>query len=334
MAMKKRRLGRQRPRGLRARTRLHGHVRVLRPARRRRVDRDASTARSSSASNFLDTADIYGPFTNEELVGQAICSGKRDASCSPPSSASCAARTARSAASTAGPTTCARPRGSPAPARRRHDRPLLPAPRRSQRRRSRTRSARWPSWCRPARCAISACPRPRRRRIRRAHKVHPITALQSEYSLWSRDPEDDILADLPRARHRLRRLQPARPRLPDRPDQELEDLAGRRLAGACSRASRARTSTRTSRWCDRIEEIAAKRAASRRRSSRWPGCSPRATTSSPSPAPSAEVPRGERSPPSRRAHSATTSARIETAAPKGVAAGERYPEVGRALIDR
>lgn len=29
--------------------------------------------------------------------------------------------------------------------------------------------------------------------IRRAHAVHPITALQTEYSLWSRDPEDDIL---------------------------------------------------------------------------------------------------------------------------------------------
>src|SRR5436305_2639579 len=29
--------------------------------------------------------------------------------------------------------------------------------------------------------------------LRRAHAVHPITALQSEYSLWSRDPEDGIL---------------------------------------------------------------------------------------------------------------------------------------------
>jgi len=29
--------------------------------------------------------------------------------------------------------------------------------------------------------------------IRRAHKVHPITALQTEYSLWTRDPEDEIL---------------------------------------------------------------------------------------------------------------------------------------------
>ena len=30
--------------------------------------------------------------------------------------------------------------------------------------------------------------------IRRAHAVHPISALQSEYSLWSRDVEDGILA--------------------------------------------------------------------------------------------------------------------------------------------
>lgn len=30
--------------------------------------------------------------------------------------------------------------------------------------------------------------------IGRAHAVHPITAVQSEYSLWSRDPEDEVLA--------------------------------------------------------------------------------------------------------------------------------------------
>jgi aryl-alcohol dehydrogenase-like predicted oxidoreductase len=32
--------------------------------------------------------------------------------------------------------------------------------------------------------------------IRRAHEVHPITALQTEYSLWTRDPEDEILPTL------------------------------------------------------------------------------------------------------------------------------------------
>lgn len=30
--------------------------------------------------------------------------------------------------------------------------------------------------------------------LRRASAVHPITALQTEYSLWSRDPEDELLA--------------------------------------------------------------------------------------------------------------------------------------------
>ncbi|MHB1676292.1 MAG: aldo/keto reductase [Sulfuriferula sp.] len=30
--------------------------------------------------------------------------------------------------------------------------------------------------------------------LERAHKIHPITALQSEYSLWTRDPEQDVLA--------------------------------------------------------------------------------------------------------------------------------------------
>ncbi len=29
--------------------------------------------------------------------------------------------------------------------------------------------------------------------LRKAHSTHPLTALQTEYSLWSRDPEDDII---------------------------------------------------------------------------------------------------------------------------------------------
>jgi aryl-alcohol dehydrogenase-like predicted oxidoreductase len=32
--------------------------------------------------------------------------------------------------------------------------------------------------------------------VSRAHRVHPISALQSEYSLWSRDPEDEVLPTL------------------------------------------------------------------------------------------------------------------------------------------
>jgi hypothetical protein len=59
-------------------------------------------------------------------------------------------------------------------------------------RRPRRRSARWPSSSRPlgsATWASEASPAT----IRRAHAVHPISALQTEYSLWSRDPEDEIL---------------------------------------------------------------------------------------------------------------------------------------------
>ena len=56
--------------------------------------------------------------------------------------------------------------------------------------------------------------------IRRAHAVHPITALQSEYSLWTRDPEDEDPAALPRTWYRFCALQSAWPRIPDRQNPE------------------------------------------------------------------------------------------------------------------
>ncbi|HYB29121.1 MAG TPA: aldo/keto reductase [Solirubrobacteraceae bacterium] len=33
-------------------------------------------------------------------------------------------------------------------------------------------------------------------RHRRAHATHPVTAVQSEYSLWTRDPEAEVLPTL------------------------------------------------------------------------------------------------------------------------------------------
>ena len=38
------------------------------------------------------------------------------------------------------------------------------------------------------------CRKPGEQTLRRAVKVHPIAALQTEYSLWTRDPEEEILA--------------------------------------------------------------------------------------------------------------------------------------------
>ena len=52
--------------------------------------------------------------------------------------------------------------------------------------------------------------------LERAHRVHAITALQSEYSLWSRDPEDEVLATCERLGVGFVALQPARARLPHR----------------------------------------------------------------------------------------------------------------------
>ena len=43
--------------------------------------------------------------------------------------------------------------------------------------------------------------------IRRAHALQPVSALQSEYSLWWREPEEAILPTLEELRGRLRHVQ-------------------------------------------------------------------------------------------------------------------------------
>ena len=60
--------------------------------------------------------------------------------------------------------------------------------------------------------------------IRRAHAVQPVTALQSEYSLWWREPEAGDSAAARGTRHWLCSLQPARQRLSDRQDRREHDL--------------------------------------------------------------------------------------------------------------
>src|SRR4029078_4146228 len=47
--------------------------------------------------------------------------------------------------------------------------------------------------------------------IRRAHAVQPVTAVQSEYSLWWRRPEEELLPALEELGLRLVRLTPACP---------------------------------------------------------------------------------------------------------------------------
>ena len=74
-----------------------------------------------------------------------------------------------------------------------------------------------------------------------AHQAHPLAAVQAEYSLWTREPERELLPVLARAGHRARRLVAARRRLL----RGRRRRGGRTTSGRTTRASRAPTSRRT-----------------------------------------------------------------------------------------
>ena len=172
-----------------------------------------STARSSSASTFLDTADIYGAAARTRSWSARRSTAAATRSCSRPSSATMRGEDGEPRRrSTAGPSTCAR-RCDASLQRLGVDHidlyyqhrvdPTVPI--------EETVGA-MAELVEAGKVRHLGLSEASPETIRRAHAVHPITALQTEYSLWTRDPEDEILPTVPRARHRLRRLQPARPR--------------------------------------------------------------------------------------------------------------------------
>src|SRR5437867_3944801 len=141
---------------------------------------------------FLDTADVYGPFTNEQLVGRAI-KGKRD-------------RVVLA-------TKFGNVRGADGSFKGVNGRPeyVRAACEGSlerlgvdyidlyyQHRVDRTVSIEetvgaMAELVRAGKVRYLGLSEAAPATIRRAHAVHPISALQTEYSLWSRDPEDEIL---------------------------------------------------------------------------------------------------------------------------------------------
>ena len=142
--------------------------------------------------NFLDTADMYGPFTNEQLVGRAI-RGRRDQ----------VVLATKFGNERAADGSWIGINGKPDYVRRACDASL-------QRLGVDTIDLYYQHRVDPNTPieetvgAMSELVRAGKVRhlglseaaaktIRRAHAVHSITALQSEYSLWTRDPEDDIL---------------------------------------------------------------------------------------------------------------------------------------------
>jgi aryl-alcohol dehydrogenase-like predicted oxidoreductase len=93
--------------------------------------------------------------------------------------------------------------------------------------------------------------------IRRAHAVQPITAIQSEYSLWTRGPEKEVLATLEELGIGF---------VPYSPLGKTSAIS--------SRASRPKRARPTRRWsiCSARSPDASRR---RRPRSRWRGCWPR-----------------------------------------------------------
>ncbi len=121
--------------------------------------------------------------------------------------------------------------------------------------------------------------------LERAHKVHPITALQTEYSLWTRDAEQGVLAACERLGIGFVPYSPLGRGFLTGAIRRPEDLA-EAISAAATRASRGKTSPATWRWWRRWGSWRHRRASSLH-SWRWPGCWRRASTSCRSPAPNA-----------------------------------------------
>ena len=121
--------------------------------------------------------------------------------------------------------------------------------------------------------------------IRRAHAVHPISALQTEYSLWSRDPEDELLPTVRELGIGFVAYSPLGRGFLTGQFRRFEDLPAGRLASPQPRFQ-GENFQKNLELVRRVEEIAPRRDA-RRPSSPSRGCWHRGTTSSPSREPSA-----------------------------------------------
>ena len=247
------------PDRVRDRTRLHGHVRVLRHHRRGRGDRHhpprararlqlprhgrdvraRSRTRSSSARRSPGAATTASIATKwgirfaptEDNPTNRVLDGSPE-------------------------NVRALDRGLAEAARHRPRRPLLPAPRRLRRRRSRRPSARWPSSCAEGKVRHIGLSEAAPETIRRAHAIHPITALQTEYSLWTRDPEARDPADRAASSASASCPTPRSAAASCRGASARPTSSTRTTSAATARASRARRSSRTCSSRPRSRELA------------------------------------------------------------------------------
>ena len=119
--------------------------------------------------------------------------------------------------------------------------------------------------------------------IRRAQKVHPLAALQTEYSLWSRDPEGELLDTVRELGIGFVAYSPLGRGFLTAKITSLNDLADNDWRRSMPRFEQENFG-RNMELVERIKRLAAEKG-SRPLSSRLPGCWPKGTTSFPFPEP-------------------------------------------------
>ncbi|HET8539061.1 MAG TPA: aldo/keto reductase [Anaeromyxobacter sp.] len=168
--------------------------------------------------------------------------------------------------------------------------------------------------------------------IRRAHAVHPISALQTEYSLWSREPEDEILPTVRELGIGFVAYSPLGRGFLTGRFRTFEDLPADDYRRASPRFQ-GENFGRNLRLVERIRELAAEKSVGPAQLAlAWvlargqdvvaiPGTTTRRHLEENLAAASIRLSRED-------------LARIDAVAPKGVAAGERYHPQGMATINR
>jgi len=146
--------------------------------------------------NFLDTADMYGPFTNEELVGRAI-KGKREQVIIATKFGNVRDPKTRAFLGVNGKPEYVRQACEASLKRLRVETIDLYYQHRVDRNTPiEDTVGAMSELVREGKVRYIGLSEASVQTIRRAHKVHPITAVQTEYSLWTRDPEDGLLEAL------------------------------------------------------------------------------------------------------------------------------------------
>ncbi|HEX9219629.1 MAG TPA: aldo/keto reductase [Gemmatimonadaceae bacterium] len=146
--------------------------------------------------NILDTADIYGPFTNEELVGRAI-KGKRDGVIIATKFGNVRDPKTRAFLGVNGTPEYVRQACEASLKRLGIDTIDLYYQHRVDRNTPiEDTVGAMAELVREGKVRYLGLSEASVNTIRRAQKVHPITAVQTEYSLWTRDPEEGLLDSL------------------------------------------------------------------------------------------------------------------------------------------